>query len=209
MVNIQNTLAQQVEIVPYKSLPRVVSGVDLSFQANKAIAVITTFDYRSLSLIDVTWATDFVKTSYIPGFLAFRELPIFLKAWEKLQIEPEIVFFDGQGYAHPRRMGLATHASFFIEKPTIGIAKSKLIGDYVEPGYKKGDYSFLYHKNEKIGIVLRTKDKVKPIFISPGNWIDFRDSLEYTLNFCTKYRIPEITRIAHLYTQNLKERELL
>jgi Deoxyinosine 3''endonuclease (endonuclease V) len=92
MVNIQNTLAQQVEIVPYKSLPRVVSGVDLSFQANKAIAVITTFDYRSLSLIDVTWATDFVKTSYIPGFLAFRELPIFLKAWEKLQIEPEIVF---------------------------------------------------------------------------------------------------------------------
>ncbi|HOK16593.1 MAG TPA: endonuclease V, partial [Defluviitoga tunisiensis] len=175
-------------------------------QANKAIAVITTFDYRSLSLIDVTWATDFVKTSYIPGFLAFRELPIFLKAWEKLQIEPEIVFFDGQGYAHPRRMGLATHASFFIEKPTIGIAKSKLIGDYVEPGYKKGDYSFLYHKNEKIGIVLRTKDKVKPIFISPGNWIDFRDSLEYTLNFCTKYRIPEITRQAHLYTQNLKER---
>lgn len=209
MVNIQNTLAQQVEIVPYKSLPRVVSGVDLSFQANKAIAVITTFDYRSLSLIDVTWATDFVKTSYIPGFLAFRELPIFLKAWEKLQIEPEIVFFDGQGYAHPRRMGLATHASFFIEKPTIGIAKSKLIGDFVEPGYKKGDYSFLYHKNEKIGIVLRTKDKVKPVFISPGNWIDFRDSLEYTLNFCTKYRIPEITRIAHLYTQNLKERELL
>lgn len=209
MVNIQNTLAQQVEIVPYKSLPRVVSGVDLSFQANKAIAVITTFDYRSLSLIDVTWATDFVKTSYIPGFLAFRELPIFLKAWEKLQIEPEIVFFDGQGYAHPRRMGLATHASFFIEKPTIGIAKSKLIGDYVEPGYKKGDYSFLYHKNEKIGIVLRTKDKVKPVFISPGNWLDFNDSLEFTLHFCTKYRVPEITRIAHLYTQNLKERELL
>ncbi len=206
MVHIQERLAQEVEIIPYQGVPQIVSGVDLSFQRDKAIAVIVTFDYKSLSLIDLTWAIEFVKTSYMPGFLAFRELPIFLKAWENLQVEPDVVFFDGQGYAHPRRMGLATHASFFIEKPTIGIAKSKLVGDFVEPGYKKGDYSFLYHKNEKIGIVLRTKDKVKPVFISPGNWLDFDDSLRFTLHFCTRYRIPEITRQAHIYTQKLKER---
>ena len=206
MIKIQKDLAKNLQIVPYGKCPKIVSGVDLSFQKNKALAVIVTLDYKTLTILDVTFAIEEVKFQYIPGLLAFRELPIFLKAWKKLEIEPDIVFFDGQGYAHPRRMGIASHASFFIEKPTIGIAKSKLIGNYQNPDYKKGEYAFLYHQDEKIGVVLRTKDNVKPVFISPGNWVDFNDTLIFTLNFVGKYRIPEITRQAHLYTQTLKQR---
>jgi len=206
MVKIQKQLSNDVKLVHFSGEPSLVSGVDLSFQKDEGLAVIVTMDFKKLSLIDVTYAVDKVTLPYIPGLLAFRELPIFLKAWEKLQVEPDIVFFDGQGYAHPRRMGIATHASFFIEKPTIGIAKSKLIGEYEEPGKKKGKFTYLYHKDEKIGIVLRTRDNVKPIFVSPGNLVDFDNSLDFTYHFATKYKIPEITRKAHLYTQSLKQR---
>ncbi|PNR98298.1 endonuclease V [Petrotoga mexicana DSM 14811] len=206
MIKIQKQLAKEVKLIHFSDEPNLVSGVDLSFQKDEGLAVIVTMDFKKLSVIDVTYAVDKITLPYIPGLLAFRELPIFLKAWEKLQIEPDIVFFDGQGYAHPRRMGIATHASFFIEKPTIGIAKSRLIGEYEEPGKKKGEFTFLYHKGEKIGIVLRTRDNVKPVFVSPGNLVDFNNALDFTYHFATKYKIPEITRKAHLYTQSLKQR---
>lgn len=206
MVQLQKQLAQYIEITPFKGNPKIVSGVDLSFKKDEAIAVIVTMDYDKLSLIDVTYTIDKITFRYIPGLLAFRELPIFLKAWKKLQIDPDIVFFDGQGLAHPRRMGIATHASFFIEKPTIGIAKSKLVGNYTEPSKEKGNYSYLYHNKEKIGIVLRTKDNVKPVFVSPGNRVDFNNTLEFSLHFTLKYKVPEITRQAHLYSHYLKQR---
>jgi deoxyribonuclease V len=205
MKEIQLSLKEKINFQDLLKEPEIVCGVDLSLIGNQGLSVITTLDFKSLKLLDVTYSVENLQIEYIPGFLAFRELPVFLKAWELLQIEPDVVFFDGHGYAHPRRLGIATHASFFIEKPTVGIGKSLLVGNYEEPGNEKGDYSYLYHINEIIGAVVRTRKNVNPVFISPGNYITLEKAIQLSLKTTTKYRLPEITRIAHNYTQSLKK----
>ncbi len=135
---------------------------------------------------------------YIPTFLAFRELPVILKAYKKLTIEPDLILVDGQGIAHPRFCGVATHLGVILNKPTIGCAKSHLIGEFTMPGGNRGDFSPIKWHNKKIGIVLRTKDNVKPLFISPGNLVDFDDCRRYVLATTLGYRIPEPIRQAHI-----------
>lgn len=205
MKNIQLHLKEKLSFNKLSTVPKIISGVDLSISGDYAISVIVTMDYKTLKLLDITSAKDKIELEYIPGYLAFRELPVFLKAWELLKIDPDLVFFDGHGYAHPRRLGIASHASFFIEKPTVGIGKSLLVGKFIPPAPEKGSISNLVHNNEIIGAVLRTKDKVNPVFVSPGNFITLEESIKFTLDLTTKYRIPEITRIADLYSKKLKK----
>jgi deoxyribonuclease V len=204
MTEIQLLLKEKIEFSPLPFPPKIVSGVDLSLMGEYGLSVIATLNFQTLEIIDITYATEKISLEYIPGFLAFRELPVFIKAWEKLTVEPDLVFFDGHGFSHPRRMGIATHASFFINKPTVGIGKSLLVGRFEEPGNEKGNFNYLYHKNEIIGAVLRTRPNVKPVFISAGNHITLEEAIKYSVSLTTKYRLPEITRIADAWSKKLK-----
>ena len=131
-----------------------------------------------------------------------------MKAWEQLPLKPDVIIVDGQGIAHPRRMGIATHFGILTDKPTVGCAKKKLIGTYQEPGVEKYDSCILYDKEESIGCVLRTKNKVKPLFISPGHKMDVLSSLELIKRCSGNYRIPEPTRLAHEAVNKLRRGEL-
>ncbi len=137
---------------------------------------------------------------YVPGLLAFREIPIFLETYDLLSTKPDLLFFDGHGYAHPRRFGLACHAGIVLDKPTIGCAKSRLTGTYSEPGTETGSTSPLLAEDngELIGTVVRTKTGVKPVFISPGHRISFDTATQMALECTRGYRIPEPTRLAHM-----------
>src|SRR5262249_33449560 len=132
-----------------------------------------------------------------PGLLTFREGPVLEEAFEKLQIEPDVFIFDGMGTIHPRRIGIASHMGLWLQRPTIGCGKSYFIGDYSEPADVQGAWSRLTHRGELIGGVLRTRAKVKPVFISPGHLADLPTAIELTLRCTTKYRLPEPIRAAH------------
>ena len=204
----QKNLRNQISTQPYNKEPKIVAGVDLSYQKSKdeGLAVIVSFNYDTLEIIDVTHIVSRVTMPYQPGYLAFRELPVFINAWKKLKIEPDIVFFDGHGQIHPRRMGIATHASFFINKPTIGIGKSKFIGTFQEPENVVGSYNEVRDGDDLLGVIMKTKLNCKPVFISPGNGLTLEEAINFTRPFVTgKYRIPEVTRIADYYSKKLKE----
>jgi len=197
---IQLELAQQVIIKDQYSSPAFVAGVDVGMLDGGKItrAAIAVLEFPSLRLADKSITK--VKTTfpYVPGYLSFRELPAVLKAIELLTIKPDIYLCDGQGIAHPRRFGIACHLGVLLDAPTIGVAKSRLTGTYQEPGMEKGEYSLLYDKDEKIGVVLRTRKNIKPLFISPGHRISIKTAMEITMACTTKYRLPETTRHAHM-----------
>ncbi|ANQ54414.1 endonuclease V [Thermosipho affectus] len=206
-INIQNELKKLLKFKKFEKETFLVAGVDLSFPNKYGLAVIVVLDQK-FNIKEIVHHIEKVKFPYIPGLLAFREGPIFLKAWEKLKTNVDIVFFDGHGIAHPRKLGIASHMGLWIEKPTIGIAKSKLVGNYKEPEKKHGSFSYLEYSGERLGIVYRSKDNVKPIFISPGYLIDIGSSLKITKLFIGKYKLPEPTRLAHIYTQKIKKKFL-
>lgn len=141
---------------------------------------------------------------YLPGLLTFREGPLILRIWEKIENKPDIIIFDGQGIAHPRRMELATHLGILLNKPSIGCAKTHLYGEYDNPPDIKGKYKYIKENNEVIGAVLRTKNGVKPVFVSPGNLINLDLSIEIILKCMKNYRLPEPLRLAHLSSNQLR-----
>jgi len=158
----------------------------------------------SFELIETASASLDVTFPYIPGLLSFREAPACLAAVAKLESRPDLFLIDGQGVAHPRRLGLAAHLGLFLDKPTIGCAKSRLIGTFDEPGTAKGAHSPLYDGDEVIGAVVRTRTKVTPLFVSVGNRCTLDDAIRLTLACTTKYRLPEPTRLAHQTVSGLK-----
>ncbi len=207
MTDIQKRLRPQISDTPLAKEPRFVSGVDIGYDTSRkrGVAVIVTLDYKNMKVVDTACAVGDVTLAYRPGFLAFRELPLFLKAWKKLETETNLLFFDGHGRIHSRRMGLATHAGFFVDRPTIGIAKNPFFGRYEEPENVPGSYRYVYDGEEKIGAVLRTKMNTKPVFVSAGNHITLEDSLRITLHFVDgKYRIPMPTRLADSCARELR-----
>jgi len=206
-VSIQHELAGRLVLEDGKtSRLKKIAGADISYSKNDDLffAAVVVLDADTLEIIEQSSSIDHVTFPYIPGLLSFREAPVLLKAFEKIKGKPDIVMFDGQGIAHPRRMGLASHMGLFLDMPTMGCAKKKLVGDFTEPGIKKGSYSELVHRGEKIGAVLRTKDKVKPVFISPGHKIGVTRAVEAALGCSNGYRIPEPTRQAHLLVNRLR-----
>jgi deoxyribonuclease V len=151
-----------------------------------------------LEVAEVQTASGELDFPYIPGFLSFREIPLVIKAFEKLTTTPNLVLVDGQGFAHPRRIGFASHLGLFLGIPTIGCAKSRLIGEFETPGVTRGSFTDLTDGSEVVGAVVRTKDRVKPLFISIGNMINLDGAVKWTLDTCKGYRLPEPTRLAHL-----------
>jgi len=174
-----------------------IAGVDVGFRGEEAIAAAVVLRYPQMEVLETAIAAVPVEFPYIPGLLAFREGPAVIAALGKLRHEPDLLIFDGQGLAHPRRMGIATHIGIIFDKPSIGCAKSRLFGTHHEPGPHKGSYVHLYDGEEVIGAVVRTRDKVSPIYVSIGHRIDLASAIEIVLRCCKGYRLPEPTRLAH------------
>jgi deoxyribonuclease V len=176
---------------------RTVAGVDVSVKDDIAKAAVVVLDYPNLTPLDQSTAEQSVQFPYIPGLLAFREGPVVLRALEKLVTEPDLFIFDAQGLAHPRRMGLATHMGLIIDRPSIGCAKSRLCGTHHQPGPKRGAYTHLHDGNEIIGAVVRSRSEGQPVYVSIGHKINLKTAIDYILNCCKGYRLPETTRWAH------------
>jgi deoxyribonuclease V len=198
--DIQISLAKKVIESNHIQYPKLIAGIDVSINQNyDAAAAIVVLSYPDLKIVEIVISKGKVKFPYIPGLLSFREIPLTLEICAKLKSDPDIVMVDGQGIAHPRRIGLASHLGLFLNKTTIGCAKSPLFGSFSEPENIPGSYSQIKDNDgSTIGAVLRTKLNVKPLYISVGHKIDLQNSIQWVLNCCQGYRIPEPTRLAHL-----------
>lgn len=177
-----------------------VAGVDVHFENDRPLAAVCVFTFPGLEPVEAVRARVDHAYPYVPGLLAFREGPAVLAAWSRLRSDPDLVMFDAHGIAHPRGIGLASHLGLWLGLPSIGVAKSRLYGNYDEPGPRKGAWSPLFDEDdgqEPIGAVLRTRDSVNPVFVSPGNLIDLKTAVELTLKCCPRYKLPEPTRWAH------------
>lgn len=198
-VHIQNDLRGHVTLEDGFGQISLVAGVDVGLSTEKGTvtggAVVLSFP--KLELIETASVTKPLEFPYIPGLLAFREIPAILGAFELLESVPDILIADGQGLAHPRRFGIACHLGVMLDIPAIGCGKSKLIGSYEEPGPEQGDTSPLMAGDEQVGNVVRTKSKVKPVFISPGHKISFESAVDIALKCTKSYRLPEPIRLAH------------
>ncbi len=205
-ISLQKELANQVKHQKIKFKPETIAGLDCAFSKDgkQIITAIVVLKFGNFEVLETVSSVQKVTFPYIPGLLSFREAPVCLAAVQKLKITPDVFMIDGQGIAHPRRLGLGAHLGLFFDIPTFGCAKSRLIGQFDEPAIEKGALSPLKDKNEIIGSVVRTRAKVKPVFISVGNKCLLEDAINITLSCATKYRIPEPTRLAHQYVSKLK-----
>ena len=236
-MDLQKRLACKVQFTPIEKPPKLIAGLDcaLSKDGQRILAAavvlggpnvekglwpaIGGLKLPDFELIETASAWQKVTFPYIPGLLSFREAPVCIAAVEKLKTEPDVFIIDGQGIAHPRRLGLAAHLGLFFDKPTIGCAKSRLTGFFEDPPPGKGAYSFLRDKestkrkasderratnDEIIGAVVRTRTNVKPVFVSVGNKCLLEDAIKITLGCTAKYRLPEPTRLAHQLVSKLR-----
>ncbi|BAY46156.1 endonuclease V [Scytonema sp. HK-05] len=181
-----------------------VAGVDMGFEADGTIsrAAVAVLSFPDLQLQETSLARRPTTFPYIPGFLSFREIPAVLDALEKIKTIPDIILCDGQGIAHPRRFGIACHLGLIVDMPTIGVAKSLLVGKHEEILNTRGSWQPLIHRGETIGAVLRTRVGVKPIYVSSGHKVSLPTAIDYVLHCTTKYRLPETTRIADKLASN-------
>lgn len=177
---------------------KTVAGCDVAYNntTNRLVAVIALLDAETLETIEIVSITDDVQFPYIPGLFSFRELPPILKALKKLSQKPDLIVCDGQGYAHPRRFGLACHLGLESGISTVGCAKTRLSGDFEDPALERGSMSVLVDCDETIGMALRTQDGVRPLFISVGNAVSLDTACKWVLKFAAKFRQPETTRVA-------------
>ena len=226
-IDLQKCLACEIQFTPTEQPPELIGGLDCALSKDgqqilaAAIVLRTPREEKGLweslelsdfELIETATAQQKLTFPYIPGLLSFRESPVCIAAVEKLKSKPDLFIIDGQGIAHPRRLGLAAHLGLFFDKPTIGCAKSRLTGQFQEPPLEKGAYTLLKDKKgikrdtqlETIGAVVRTRTNVKPVFVSVGNKCLLKDAIKITLACAVKYRLPEPTRLAHQFVGKLK-----
>jgi deoxyribonuclease V len=208
-VELQKQLRERVRIVPLKKKIETVAGTDISFNKFEptVYAGIVVLRLPTLEVIEEVGVVSETQFPYVPGLLSFRETPSVLEAWAKLKTEPDAVMFDGQGLAHPRRVGIASHVGLLIDRPTVGCAKSVLVGRFEPPGEERGSWSPMIDKDETVGAALRTKTRVQPIYVSPGHLIDLEGAVDLTLRCDGGYRQPEPTRRAHLLVNALRRGE--
>ena len=185
---------------------RVVAGADISCTKgdDRVYAAVVLLDAGSLDVLEEATYCGRTPFPYIPGLLSFREGPALLQAFEKLRGRPDVALFDGQGIAHPRGFGLAAHLGLILDVPAVGCAKTRLTGSFEEPGARRGQSSRLVHEGRVIGSVLRTKDRVKPVFVSPGHRVGQERAVEIVLRCSRRYRIPEPTRQAHILVNKIR-----
>lgn len=204
-VALQKELARRVSRsngLPLDAI-KTIAGVDASYK-DQGFAVIVVMTFPELEEIERVTAARESVFPYVPGLLSFREAPIVLDAFARLRIRPDLLMCDGQGIAHPRRLGLASHLGVYLDIPSIGCAKSRLTGKYEEPGPRMGDRSPLMSRDETIGMVVRTKPRTNPLFVSIGNKIDLPTAVEIVLACLRGYRLPEPTRIADKLSRSLR-----
>ncbi len=205
---IQEQIRRKIRIVPLPKTPALVAGIDAAFAGDRIISVACLFTYPALEFLEESAAIRKLHFPYIPGYLSFREGPSMLDAISGLSKRPGLLIFDGQGIAHPRGVGLASFMGVLTGLPSIGCAKSRLVGEYAEPGRRRGDATPLILGNERVGAVLRTREDVKPVFVSPGNLIDVESSVRVVLGCSTRYRLTEPVRAADALSRKIK-RELM
>lgn len=207
-IELQKNLAGSVVHKSLRRPPKLIAGIDcaLTKDKQKIIGCVVVLSYPDLELLEIKSAIRKLTMPYIPGLLSFREAPACLQAAEKLKLNPDLYLIDGQGIAHPRRLGLAAHLGLFLDKPTIGCAKSRLIGDYEEPALNRGFFSLLKDDKEIIGAVVRTRTNVKPLFISVGHKCTLEDSIKWVLDCAITFRLPEPTRLADIEVAKLKQK---
>lgn len=208
-LDLQRQLAVQVSRSSEVSTPRFIAGVDISVGKAQGLATgaVVVLNYPELRVVETKVVQGRLDFPYIAGLLSFRESPLTLAACESLSITPDLFLVDGQGVAHPRRFGLASHLGLFLDTPTIGCAKSLLCGSHEAPGDEAGDYAQITDKGETIGVTLRTRAGVKPVYVSIGHKVDLQTAIYWVLECCRGYRLPEPTRLAHLAAGGKLEQE--
>lgn len=174
-----------------------VAGVDVSIRHQRSRAAVVVMSVPGLEVLEIARAEREVSFPYIPGLLAFREGPVVVDALRQLRRAPDAFIFDGMGRIHPRKLGIAAHLGLWLGKPTIGCGKTHYIGEYVEPAEAKGSSSGLRYRDELIGALLRTREKVKPVYISVGHLADLESALKLAMSVTTRFRLPEPVRAAH------------
>ncbi|PDW03640.1 deoxyribonuclease V [Candidatus Viridilinea mediisalina] len=196
---LQQALRTQVHLCDEPELPRTVAGVDGGFVDNGATVRAAAVLLRLPDLQPVAQAVAYVpvRFPYVPSLLSFREAPAIIAALEQLGQRPDLVICDGQGLAHPRRFGLACHLGVYCDLPTIGCAKTRLIGQHEPLGNERGACTALMHEGEQLGWVLRTRSGVKPVYVSPGHRVSLARAANLVMACTTRYRLPEPTRLAH------------
>lgn len=197
--DLQLELASKLDNTAKLGSWRLVAAADVSYnirnpRLHAAVVVVDAGTSRVIERVSVQAEATF---PYVPGLLSFREAPAVLEAFRRLKCRPDVVLCDGQGIAHPRRMGLASHLGLWLGIPTIGCAKSRLHGEYDEPGFERGDRSALVDQGKILGAVLRTRSRVKPLFISSGHLCDLESAVAVVLASTTRYRLPDVARLAH------------
>jgi len=205
-IAIQNKLRERIELHDAFATIEVIAGADVSFDNDWGYGGVITYGFPGLEEIERHAARKKITFPYMPGLLAFREAPVLLEAFALLVTEPDLVLFDGQGIAHNRRMGIATHMGILLNKPTIGCAKSRLVGEFEEPLQDAGSYTPLVDGKETVGVVLRTRKRVRPIFVSPGTKVSLKTSIKIVLKCIDGYRIPKPTRQADHYVGSMKRK---
>ncbi|RFA30171.1 endonuclease V [Alkalilimnicola ehrlichii] len=203
-VAIQKRLREALRIAPLVGEVRYLAAVDTGFTdgGSTARAAVVLYRWPELEPIEQHVAFAPVRFPYVPGLLSFRELPVVLDALACLSLKPDLILCDGQGIAHPRRLGIATHLGLVVDIPTIGVGKSRLTGRHQEPGPEKGAWEPLWDGDERIGTVLRTRTGVKPLYISPGHRVDHQQAVDWTLATIGRYRLPEPIRAADRLASN-------
>ena len=204
---LQENMRAQVRLEPLDREPALIAGCDSSFPSSDTIlSVFVLLRFPSLEVVEKVYHTSSVQLPYIPGLLSFREAPNVLLAYQQLRQKPDVIMVDGHGIAHPRRMGIAAHLGVLLDLPTFGVAKQKLTGTFQEPGTQKGSRSPLTHKNgELLGEVIRSKDNINPLFVSPGHRCDQATATRLTLACLRGYKLPEPTRLADHWAEEFKK----
>jgi deoxyribonuclease V len=203
---LQKSLAQRVALKPLPERIRTVAGADMAIlDGDLGVACVIVYSFPHLEPLERVWSVKPLHFKYVPGFLSFREGLAFLGAFQKLKIEPDVVIFDGQGIAHPRGLGIASHIGLWLDRPTIGCGKSLLCGKYDMPAEAAGSHSPLIFKDRQVGAALRTKEKTLPIFVSPGHLADVDSSLALVMKCLDGRRIPKPTREADAFVAHLKK----
>jgi deoxyribonuclease V len=204
----QSRLRGRMIVAPLEPLPRFVAGADCAFSTDKKtiFAAAVVYDRETQLVVEIAHATRPVEFPYVPSFLSFREGPAVKQAIGVLEHEFGAILFDGQGFAHPRRCGIASHLAIELDRPGVGVGKSRLIGTFANPALKAGSTAPLLDGEDQIGVVLRTQKGVRPVFVSIGHRVDLDSAIQLVLACCTHYRIPEPTRQADIEVAKLKSR---
>lgn len=197
-VAIQQSLATALRLADDFGIIRTIAGIDVGYDTRRNLgrAAIALVDADTCALLYSCIAYAPVAFPYVPGLLSFREVPVILAAYRTLPVAPDLLMVDGHGIAHPRRLGIAAHIGILCDKPAIGVAKKRLCGTYIEPAPQKGQTSPLYHRQEQVGTVLRSRDNTKPLFVSPGHRISQATAAAIVMAQLGGFRLPEPTRLA-------------